>query len=109
MTQEIRQLDDAILYEMQAEDRTGFSWRELLGNCKVSMMFIDVYKNTDTSGNAFIHEVLGNIENLENNGLVTVNRRGKFILRIDLTERGKDVIKSTIFTDQNGMAKDIRA
>jgi hypothetical protein len=45
-----------------------------------------------------MHELIGNIANLENNGLVTVTRRGKFILRIDLTERGRDVLNDTTYT-----------
>ena len=59
ITQPIRQLDDAILYEMQVEDRTGFSWREIKRVCKVSIMFLDCYGKKSLTDSQFIHEILG--------------------------------------------------
>ena len=104
-TKPITQLDDAILYEMQVEDRTGFSWREIKRVCKAAIPFLDCYGKKILDGNQFIHEVLSFIENLENNGFVKVTRRGKFILSINLTERGKEFLKNTVYIDNNGMAK----
>ncbi|MGD0591079.1 MAG: hypothetical protein ABSA44_09810 [Bacteroidota bacterium] len=102
MNKEIRQLDDAILAEMQRENRNGLSFREIKKICRAAIPFLECYGKEALDGNQFIHEVLGAIENLENNGIVKVTRRGKFILRIDLTDRGKELIKNTVFSDPKG-------
>lgn len=99
-TKTIQQLDDAILAEMQSAKRTGLSFRELKVICSTSMPLLSLYHIEDCIGRAFMHEMLGNIANLENNGLVKITRRGKFILRIDLTERGQGVLKDTLYTQK---------
>ena len=98
ITKPIQQLDDAILAEIQSAKRTGLSIREIKVICSNAMPFLSLYHVEDRNGRAFMHELIGNIANLENNGLVTVTRRGKFILRIDLTERGRDVLNDTTYT-----------
>jgi len=96
----IRQFDNVILANMQRNERSNLSWRDVKRICKDAIPSIDVYRDIDPNSSQFIHSMLGDLENLENNGLVTINRRGKFILRIDLTERGKDVIKNTEFIQE---------
>jgi predicted methyltransferase len=104
-TKPIKQLDDAMLAEMQRENRNGLSFREIKKICKDVVPFLECYGKEVLEGSPFVHAVLSYIENLENNGLVKVTRRGKFILRIDLTERGKELIKNTIFSDKDERAK----
>jgi hypothetical protein len=64
------------------------------------MPSLEVYNEQDLSGTRFIYEILTNIENLENNGRIIVTRRGKFILRIDLTDHGKELLKDTLFASK---------
>jgi len=99
-TRLIKQLDDVLLAEMQREKRTGLSFREIKKVCKDAMPFLEAYNAADASGNRFIHQVLSYIANLENNGLVTVSRRGKFVLSIKLTARGIETLKNTEFIEQ---------
>jgi hypothetical protein len=100
MNKEIRQLDDVMLAEMKSAKRTGLSFRELKNICKKAMPSLEVYNEQDLLGSRFIHEILSNIENLENSGRIKVTRRGKFILRIDLTDRGKELLKNTLFASK---------
>ena len=96
-TKPIQQLDDVMLAEMKSAKRTGLSFREIRIICSKAMPLLPLYHVDDWTGRHFIHEMLSNIANLENNGIVTVTRRGKFIMRIDLTARGKELIQSTSF------------
>ena len=97
-TKPIQQLDDVMLEEMQSAKRTGLSFREIRKICSDAMPMIPTYTIDQWTGKRFIHEVLDNISNLENNGICTVTRRSKFIIRIDLTGRGKEVLQQTLFT-----------
>lgn len=98
ITKPIQQLDDVILEEMQKSNRNSLTFREIRMICSIVIPLLPVYNNEEVSGKRFMHELLDNIQNLENNGIAKIARNGKFIVRIYLTERGKEMLQQTIFT-----------
>jgi lysyl-tRNA synthetase class II len=103
---EIRSFDEVLLCEMQHNKMRSMSFSQAWRLCERAMPYLPAYGCSNiksVSKREFVSKLLSTINNLENNGRVTVDRRYGKVLFFTLTESGDRLLSQTIFKNQERM------